>query len=140
MVKLALVDPAGTVTLAGTLAAPGWLLDKLTTAPLDGAAFASVTVPVDGLPPVTLVGVTVNVDNVAGDGVGLGVTVSVADLVTPPPDTEIVTTVVELTGCVKMSKPPFVTPAGYLSGGGTLGVTVGVPVRIRRVELVMVGS
>jgi hypothetical protein len=73
MVKLALVDPAGTVTLAGTLAAPGWLLDKLTTAPLDGAAFGSVTVPVDGLPPVTLVGVTLNVDNVAGGGgVGFG--------------------------------------------------------------------
>jgi len=126
MVKLALVDPAGTVTLAGTLAAPGWLLDKLTTAPPDGAALGSVTVPVDGLPPVTLVGVTVNVDNVAGGGVALGVTVSAADLVTLPPDTEIVTTVVELTGCVKMSKPPFVTPAGIRTLCGTIGVTVGL--------------
>src|SRR5438067_6336419 len=128
MVKLALVDPAGTVTFAGTLAAPGWLLDKLTTAPPDGAALGSVTVPVDGLPPVTLVGVTVNVDNVAGGGVALGVTVSAADWVPLPPDTEIVTTVVELTGCVKMSKPPLVTPAGIRTMCGTIGVTGGLRV------------
>src|SRR5512134_3290048 len=57
-VKLALVAPAATVTLAGTAAAPMLLLDRDTTAPPDGAAEVSVTVPVDGLPPVTVVGLS----------------------------------------------------------------------------------
>ena len=59
-VKLALVAPAGTVTLAGTAATPVLLLDKLTTAPPLGAGALSVTVPVDELPPVTLDGLSVS--------------------------------------------------------------------------------
>jgi hypothetical protein len=43
-VNLALVAPAATVTLPGTLAAE-LLLDKLTTVPPDGAAALKVTVP-----------------------------------------------------------------------------------------------
>jgi len=72
-VKLALVAPAGTVTLAGTAATPVLLLDKLTTAPPLGAGALSVTVPVDELPPVTLDGLKVSEVRVGG------VTVSVAD-------------------------------------------------------------
>ncbi len=59
-VKLALVAPAATVTLAGTVATPVLLLDRLTTAPPLGAAALSVTVPVDELPPVTLDGLSVS--------------------------------------------------------------------------------
>src|SRR2546426_796394 len=59
-VKLALVAPAATVTLAGTLAEPGTLLDRVTTVPPVRPALASVTVPVAGLPPVTLLGLTLN--------------------------------------------------------------------------------
>ena len=58
--KLALVAPAATVTLAGTVATPVLLLDRLTTAPPLGAAALSVTVPVDELPPVTLDGLSVS--------------------------------------------------------------------------------
>src|SRR2546422_6135650 len=53
--KLALVPPGETVTLAGTTAA-GLLLESVTCAPPAGAGAFSVTVPVEGLPPVTLVG------------------------------------------------------------------------------------
>jgi hypothetical protein len=57
-VKVALVDPAGTVTVAGTAAAAELLLDRETVAPL-GAGPLRVTVPVEGDPPLTLVGLSV---------------------------------------------------------------------------------
>lgn len=55
-VNVRLVDPAATVTLAGTVAAAVLLLDSATTAPPDKAAADSVTVPCDVPPPVTLDG------------------------------------------------------------------------------------
>jgi hypothetical protein len=55
-VKLALVAPAGTVTLDGTVATFVLLLDRLTTAPPLGAGPLNVTVPVEEFPPVTLDG------------------------------------------------------------------------------------
>ena len=55
-VNVAFVAPAGTVTLADTLATPGLLLESDTTAPPAGAALESVTVPCELDPPVTLVG------------------------------------------------------------------------------------
>ena len=54
-VKLALVAPASTVTLAGTVAAVE-LSENVTTAPPVGAAALKVTVPVEEFPPTTLVG------------------------------------------------------------------------------------
>ena len=79
-VKLALLAPAGMVTVAGGLAAL-LLLESATCAPPDGAAALSVTVPVDDCaPPVTLVGFSVSEETVMGGG---GVTVSEADGVTP---------------------------------------------------------
>ena len=80
-VNVALVLPAATVTLAGTLAAP-LLLDSATCAPPAGAGPLSVTVPVDDCaPPVTLVGFKVSEETV---GRGGGITVSEADRLTPP--------------------------------------------------------
>jgi hypothetical protein len=67
-VNVALVDPAGIVTLAGTVAALVLLLDNVTTAPPDGAAAVRVAVPVAfALPPVTLVGEIDSVDSVGVD-------------------------------------------------------------------------
>jgi len=53
--KVALEVTVGRVTLEGTLAA-SLLLERVTTAPPDGAAPLSVTVPVEEFPPVTLAG------------------------------------------------------------------------------------
>src|SRR5438094_2960047 len=55
--KLALVVPAATVTLAGTTAA-GLLLERATCAPPTGAGPFSVTVPVADAPPIRLAGLT----------------------------------------------------------------------------------
>src|SRR5215469_12242722 len=71
-VKLALVAPAGMVTVAGTLAAL-LLLDSATCAPPEGAAALSVTVPVEiCTPPTTLVGFSVKVDSVGAAAIGEG--------------------------------------------------------------------
>lgn len=112
-VKLALVAPAGTVTVVGTLAAPGRLLESATLVPPAGAALGSVTVPVAGFPPGTLVGLTVNEDSAGpGGGVPSGFTVKSAERVTPPPVTEIVTTVVWETDLGRIWMAPLVLPAG----------------------------
>ena len=83
-VNVALVAPATTVTLEGTVAAAVLLLESATAAPPAGAAPLSVTVPVeDCVPPITLVGLSVSDERVAGGG-GAGATVIEAVLVAPP--------------------------------------------------------
>ncbi len=81
-VNVALVAPAATATLEGTRAAP-LLLESATVAPPAGAAPFNVTVPVEELPPVTLVGFSPSEARVGGGG-GAGVTASEAVLVAPP--------------------------------------------------------
>src|SRR6266513_1522692 len=83
-VKVALVAPAATVTLEGTVAAAVLLLESATCAPPAGAAPLNVTVPVEVcVPPITLVGLSVSEESVAGGG-GAGATVIEAVRVTPP--------------------------------------------------------
>ena len=53
ILNVALVDPEGTVTVAGTCTAPGLLLVRPTTAPPAGADAVSVTVPAGCDWPVT---------------------------------------------------------------------------------------
>ena len=65
--KVAVVAPAATVTLAGTVAA-AWLLDSVTAAPPEGATPLNVTVPVEALPPTTLVGLSESAESVTGAG------------------------------------------------------------------------
>jgi hypothetical protein len=81
-VNVALVAPGAIVTLEGTLAAVVLLLERATCAPPAGAGPLSVTVPVDELPPTTLVGFNVNEVSV-GAGGAAGVTVREADRVAP---------------------------------------------------------
>ena len=65
----ALAAPAAIVTVAGTAATALSLLDSETTAPPDGAAAVSVTVPEVGVPPTVDVGFTLSALSVAGAAV-----------------------------------------------------------------------
>src|SRR5258707_14787567 len=68
-VKVALVAPVGTRTLEGTLATPVLLLESTTSPPPAAAGPLSVTMPVEGLPPVTVEGFSVSEERV-GTGEG----------------------------------------------------------------------
>jgi hypothetical protein len=70
---------SGTVTLAGTDATAGLLLDSATTAPPNGAPTLSTTVPLDALPPATLAGLMSIVDSTADSGGACGVSVRTAE-------------------------------------------------------------
>src|SRR6185369_16469747 len=62
---------------------------------------------------------SVGAPGVGGGAGAVGLTVRFAVLVTPPPETEIVTMVCVLTELVKMLKPPVVEPAGIITPFGT---------------------
>lgn len=76
--KVALVLPAGIVTLTGTLATEELLLDNATITPPLGAGPLKRAVPVELLPPTTVVGLR-ETDDKAG-----GATLKTADFATPP--------------------------------------------------------
>src|SRR5260370_23160280 len=116
-VNVALVVPAGMVTVGGTLAADGLLLESATCAPPAGAGAFNVTVPVEGPsgPPTTLVGFRVSEDKTGG------ITVSVALCVPPPKDAEMVTAVDVATAVVVTVKVAVVAPDGTVTPlAGTL--------------------
>jgi len=79
-VNVALLAPAATVTLAGTVAAAVLSLESDTAAPPMGAGPLSVTVPVEGDPPVTLIGFSATDESVAEP---CGAMLSEAVLATP---------------------------------------------------------
>lgn len=116
--KVALVAPAGTDTVSGTLADPGRLLPRVTVAPPVGAGAPSVTVPMDEVPALTLLGLTLSLVS-AGRA---GATVSVAVRVTPRPVTEIVTGVGAATAAVVMSNRPSSVEAFTVANSGTLAI------------------
>ena len=118
MVKLALVAPAAMVTLAGTTALV-LLLERATVAPPLGAALVSVTVPCELLPPVTLVGLTVSEDKLAGAGDGGGGrSVNVAVRVMPLKLAETVTLLVAVTATVVIVKLALVDPDATVTLAG----------------------
>jgi hypothetical protein len=81
MEKAAEVEPAGTVTPGGTVAADVLELERLTVTPPVPAAAVRVTVPVAEVPLVSEVGLTETALRAAVTGAGF--TVSEAALLTP---------------------------------------------------------
>jgi hypothetical protein len=78
--NVALVMPAATVTLDGTVATLASPLESVTMAPPGGAGVVKLTVPIETAPPMTLGG-----DRLMAESVDeAGVTVSTALLVAPP--------------------------------------------------------
>ena len=69
-VNVALLAPAATVTLAGTVAAAVLSLERETAAPPLGAGPLRVTVPAEGDPPITLIGLSATDDSVEPPGGG----------------------------------------------------------------------
>jgi len=117
-VNVAVVAPAATVTLAGTVAAAVLLLVRLTTAPPAGAGPFSVIVPAEELPPVTVVGLKVT-------ELGTGVfTVRVALFVAVLYVAEMDAIVVLLTAMLVTVNVAVVAPAATVTLAGTVATAV----------------
>lgn len=112
-VKVAVVAPARTVTLAGTVALALSEV-RLTTIPPGPAAPVRVTVPVEEFPPTNVVGERAMLVSVAA------LTVSVAVCVAPLSVPVIVTVAVVDTAVVVTAKVALVAPAGTLTEAGTV--------------------
>src|SRR5438552_2392503 len=79
MAKLAVREPAASVTGAGTVAIAGCVLDRPTPVPPGGAGWLKVTIPVACVPPTPL-GESTSPDEIVGcPAVGLTVNVRAAD-------------------------------------------------------------
>jgi hypothetical protein len=79
-----------------------------------------VTTPVEPVPAFRVDGLSESVDNVDGGGaVDIGLRVKPAVSVTPPPLTEMVTTVCVETATVEMMKPPAAANCGTITELGT---------------------
>ena len=113
-VKVAVFVFTATVTLTGTEATDGLLLDSVTTAPPAGAGPFSVTVPVDRLPPLTELGLSATEVRLAA------VTVNVAVLVVPLYVPEMVTEVLLATGIVVTVNVAVVAFAATVTLAGTI--------------------
>lgn len=121
--NVAVVAPAPTVTFAGTVAREVLLLERVTKTPAAGAAPVSVTVPLEGLPPVTEVGFRL-MELRRG-----AVTVRVAFLVTALYVAEMVTAVLVATGFVVTVNFAVVAFAATVTLAGTTATPVLLLVR-----------
>ena len=113
-VKVVLVAPAGTVTVAGTVAADVLLDVTLTGKPPTGAALPIVIVPVEGDPPVTVVGFK---ETPVTTG---GFTVRVADWLAAPVVALLEGVAAAATATVVTVNVVDVEPAGTVTEAGTV--------------------
>ena len=112
-VKVAVVEPAAKVALAGTVA-EAESEDSVTTVPPVGAALPSVIVPVELEPPFTVVGFRTTLDSFGG------LTARMADLATVPSLAVTVALPAAVTGTVEMLKVAVVAPAATATVVGTV--------------------
>jgi hypothetical protein len=117
-VKFAVDAPAATVTLAGTVAAAVMLLDRDTTAPPAAAGPLSVTVPVEAVPPATVVGERVT------DWRTAGVTVTLAGCEPAPYTPVMVAVVEEVSARVVTAYVAVVAPAATVTLAGAVATAV----------------
>ena len=117
-VKLAEVCPAGTVVEAGTWALE-LLLCRFTTRPPEGAGSLNVTVPVEGLPPVTGFGDKLSDITFGVDGFVDGLMVRTAEAEEPGMLPVMVACTVVVTGLVVTVKVAEVCPAATVVEAGT---------------------
>ena len=115
MSKIAELVPAGTVTVAGTLAFVDLLLIRVTTASL-GVILLSVTVPTELEPPITDVGSKASDESAADVD---AVTTTVADLFTPEYVAMMLPRVIALTVFVFTEKFAEDRFAGTITEPGT---------------------
>src|SRR5262249_13100675 len=118
MVKVALLLPAKTVTLAGTPATAVLLLESATLAPPASALPLSVTVPVDGFPPTTVAGLRLT------PLAWSGTTVRVADFWTPPNVAVIEAGVGAVPGLVLIVNVAVVAPPATVTLDGTVATAL----------------
>jgi hypothetical protein len=113
-VKVAVVAPAGTVTVAGTVAIVVSAEVRATDMPPVGAALPRVTVPLEVAPPLMVVGFRATAVTIGG------LTVNVADCA--PEEMDGVFAVA--TGSVVTVKVPLVAPAAMVAVAGTVAEVV----------------
>ena len=111
-VNVALVAPEGMVTEAGTCATSRLLLLSATVAPVEGAFPSRVTVPIEDVPPVTVLGF--NVSALRPAAVTVNETLRVLTY-TPV----IVTAVEDETPLVEIVNVVLIDPAGTVTLAGT---------------------
>jgi hypothetical protein len=121
-VKVTEVAPCGTVTVAGTPAAEVFELATDTTAPPDGAAAVSVTVPVPDCPLTMVLGET----ETALRAVATGSTVRLKVAVPPEYFAVSVTDVTAFTLVVVTANVAEVAPCGTVTVDGTLAAALGL--------------
>ena len=120
IVNVAVVAPAATVTLAGTVPSVVELDASVTTAPPVGAARVSVTVPVTATPPVAVATFVVMPESAAAGGV----TVTVAVPLEPFVDAVIVTEVFAATVPAVIVNVAVRDPEGTVTLTGTVATPV----------------
>ena len=116
IVNVAVLLPDVTVTLTGTVAIVGLALERVTRTPPAGAAAVSVTVAVEVLPPISVVGFNARVER--------AVIVSTADEPPPAYAADIVTEVTALAATVDTVKVAVLTPAPTSTLAGTVAAFV----------------
>src|SRR5439155_8079410 len=127
-VKVALAAPAGTVTLAGTVAAAVLLLASVTPMPPAGAGPLRVTVPVEEVPAFTVVGLSVSAESVAA-GNTFSTALRTIPRSGPPRVAKIVVELGAATALDSTVKVALVAPAGIVTLPGTVELPGVCPVK-----------